>query len=162
MVIIVFYTYHVSEINEKIFVGNNSHFLINFLGMRAVAISVDCRQQFIYFTDTSGKTIQRMKYDGSEQKIILSGKNRWKIHFIELVVLILGLGSPEGIAIDWVSRLMFWTDSALRRLEVAKLDGSLRKVLLDKNIQNPRGIAVNPELGFVRNLLSTRFHRCLY
>jgi hypothetical protein len=34
-------------------------------------------------------------------------------------------------------------------LEVAKLDGSLRKVLLDKNIQNPRGIAVNPELGFV-------------
>lgn len=42
-------------------------------GMRAVAISIDCRQQFVYFTDTSGKTIQRMKYDGSEQKIILSG-----------------------------------------------------------------------------------------
>ena len=60
------------------------------------------------------------------------------------------LGSPEGIAVDWVSRLVFWTDSALKRLEVAKLDGSLRKVLLDKNIQNPRGIAVNPELGFVR------------
>ena len=58
-----------------------------------------------------------------------------------------GLGSPEGIAIDWVSRLVFWTDSALKRLEVAKLDGSLRKVLLDKNIQNPRAIAVNPELG---------------
>lgn len=60
------------------------------------------------------------------------------------------LGSPEGIAVDWVSRLVFWTDSALKRLEVAKLDGSLRKVLLDKNIQNPRGIAVNPELGFAR------------
>ena len=41
------------------------------------------------------------------------------------------------------------TDSSLKRLEVAKLDGSLHKVLLDKNIQNPRGIAVNPELGFV-------------
>jgi hypothetical protein len=62
----------------------------------------------------------------------------------------LGLGSPEGIAVDWVSRLVFWTDSSLKRLEVAKLDGSLRKVLLDKNIQNPRGIAVNPELGFVK------------
>jgi hypothetical protein len=43
--------------------------------MRAVGISVDCLQQFVYFTDTSGKTIQRMKYDGSEQKIILNGKN---------------------------------------------------------------------------------------
>ncbi|CAF4422550.1 unnamed protein product, partial [Rotaria magnacalcarata] len=27
--------------------------------MRAVGISIDCRQQFVYFTDTSGKTIQR-------------------------------------------------------------------------------------------------------
>jgi hypothetical protein len=43
--------------------------------MRAVGISIDCRQQFVYLTDTSGKTIQRMKYDGSEQKIILSGNN---------------------------------------------------------------------------------------
>ncbi|CAF3615117.1 unnamed protein product [Adineta steineri] len=100
--------------------------------MRAVGISIDCQQQFIYFTETSGKTIQRMKYDGTDQKIILDG-----------------LGSPEGIAIDWVSRLVFWTDSSLKRLEVAKLDGSLRKILLDKNIQNPRGIAVNPELGYI-------------
>ncbi len=46
------------------------------LGMRAVGISIDCRQQFVYFTDTSAKTIQRMKYDGTEQKIILSGMNK--------------------------------------------------------------------------------------
>jgi hypothetical protein len=44
--------------------------------MRAVAISIDCRQQFVYFTDTSTKTIQRIKYDGTEQKIVLSGENR--------------------------------------------------------------------------------------
>jgi sugar lactone lactonase YvrE len=119
--------------------------------MRAVGISIDCRQQFVYLTDTSGKTIQRMKYDGSEQKIILSGNNETiVIDIIKHIYLILGLGSPEGIAVDWVSRLVFWTDSSLKRLEVAKLDGSLRKILLDKNIQNPRGIAVNPELGFVK------------
>ncbi|UJR28460.1 hypothetical protein I4U23_009700 [Adineta vaga] len=112
--------------------NNGDHRILYVPKMRAVGISVDCRQQFVYFTDTSGKTIQRIKYDGTEQKIILSG-----------------LGSPEGITIDWVSRLVFWTDSALKRLEVAKLDGSLRKVLLDKNIQNPRGIAVNPELGYI-------------
>lgn len=41
--------------------------------MRAVGISTDCRQQFVYFTDTSGKNIQRIKYDGTEQKIILAG-----------------------------------------------------------------------------------------
>ena len=42
-------------------------------GMRAVGISTDCRQQFVYFTDTLGKNIQRIKYDGTEQKIILAG-----------------------------------------------------------------------------------------
>jgi sugar lactone lactonase YvrE len=124
------------------------------VGMRAVGISTDCRQQFVYFTDTSGKTIQRMKYDGSEQKIILSGNNK-ELKFSVINCWFLELGSPEGIAIDWVSRLVFWTDSSLKRLEVAKLDGSLRKVLLDKNIQNPRGIAVNPELGFVLQYDST-------
>ena len=64
------------------------------------------------------------------------------------------MGSPEGIAIDWVSRLVFWTDSSLKRLEVATLDGTLRKVLLDKNIQNPVSIAVNLELGFVFDSLN--------
>ena len=44
--------------------------------MRAVGISIDCRQRFIYFTDISGKTIQRMKYDGSEHNIILQSKKK--------------------------------------------------------------------------------------
>lgn len=48
------------------------------LGMRAVGISTDCRQQFVYFTDTSSKTIQRMKYDGSEQKIIVEGRRPYR------------------------------------------------------------------------------------
>ena len=83
---------------------------------------------------------------------------RWKICFISI-----GLGSPEGVAVDWVSRLIFWTDSSLKRLEVANLDGSLRKVLLDKNIQNPRGIAVNPELGLVESLVeNTLLHRSVF
>ena len=54
-----------------IFVDEKYHDLI--LGMRAVAISVDCLQQYVYFTDTSAKAIQRMKYDGTDLKIILSG-----------------------------------------------------------------------------------------
>ncbi|CAF1294100.1 unnamed protein product, partial [Didymodactylos carnosus] len=100
--------------------------------MRAVGISLDCRQRFVYFTDTAGKNIQRMRYDGTDQKIILDG-----------------FGSPEGIAVDWVSRNMFITDSVLKRIEVARLDGSLRKVIIDKNIQYPRGIAVDPDSGYL-------------
>ena len=41
--------------------------------MRAVGISTDCQQQFVYFSDTSGKNIQRIKYDGTEQRVIVEG-----------------------------------------------------------------------------------------
>ncbi len=57
--------------------------------MRAVGISIDCREQYVSFTDKSAKALQRIKL----------------------------------------------------------------KVLLDKNIENSGGIAVNPELGFVVEIL---------
>ena len=33
-----------------------------------------------------------------------------------------GLQFPEGIAIDWVARNIYWTDSGRRTLEVASID----------------------------------------
>ena len=58
-----------------------------------------------------------------------------------------GLSSPEGIAIDWMSGNMYWTDSGFDRIEVAKVDGSNRKILFDTDTVNPRGIAVDPING---------------
>ena len=52
---------------------------------------------------------------------------------------------PEGIAIDWVARNLYWTDSGKRVLEVASLDNpNLRRVLVDTQVRNPRGIAIDP------------------
>ena len=39
------------------------------------------------------------------------------------------LGSPEGIALDHLGRNIFWTDSQLDRIEVARLDGRQRRIL---------------------------------
>lgn len=53
--------------------------------------------------------------------------------------------SPEGIAIDWISRRIYWTDSAKDTIEVASLDDSkLRSVIAQGNLVNPRGIAIDP------------------
>ena len=60
-----------------------------------------------------------------------------------------GLGSPEGVAVDWVGRNMYWTDSGLDRVEVANLDGTNRKTLFDANLVNPRAIVVDPGKGWV-------------
>lgn len=55
--------------------------------------------------------------------------------------------SAEGISIDWISRNLYWTDSAKRTIEVANLETKLRKTLYNTGINNPRGIAVHPMKG---------------
>lgn len=62
------------------------------------------------------------------------------------------LESPEGIAIDHLARLMFWTDSMRDTIEVAKLDGSHRRVLFDRDLVNPRPIVTDPSYGYVSQM----------
>lgn len=53
----------------------------------------------------------------------------------------------EGLTIDWIARNIYWTDRALHKIEVAKLDGSARRVLISLNVRYPRGISVDPIRG---------------
>jgi low-density lipoprotein receptor-related protein 4 len=62
------------------------------------------------------------------------------------------LGSPAGLAIDWVTRKLYWTDAGKKRIEVSDMDGGLRTVLIWQNLDKPRDIVLNPENGLVFNL----------
>lgn len=61
--------------------------------------------------------------------------------------LLPAIGSPEGLAVDWVSRNIYWTDSTNDTIEVANLDSKLRRTLFNTDLVNPRGIAVHPQRG---------------
>jgi len=39
---------------------------------------------------------------------------------------------PDGIAIDWVARNMYWTDTGTDRIEVSRLNGNHRRVIYFK------------------------------
>lgn len=61
--------------------------------------------------------------------------------------------SPEGVAVDWISRRIYWTDSSKDTIEVASLDNSsIRAVVIRKNLVNPRGIAVDPHSKYVLHI----------
>ena len=63
------------------------------------------------------------------------------------------LQSPEGIAIDWLSRHVYWVDSGKRTIEVANMESKSHKILVDSCdicdydnccLKKPRGLAVDP------------------
>lgn len=68
--------------------------------------------------------------------------------------------SPEGVAVDWVSRRLYWTDSSKDTIEVASLDDpKQRAVVVRGNLVNPRGITVDPRSKYVNGpLFPCYFH----
>ena len=57
------------------------------------------------------------------------------------------MSSPPGIAIDWISKNMYWTDTGVDRIFVSRLDGSHRRSIINESLQNPRAIEVDPVRG---------------
>ena len=54
---------------------------------------------------------------------------------------------PDGIAVDWVARNLYWTDTGTDRIEVSRLDGSSRIVVISENLDEPRGVVLDPTRG---------------
>lgn len=59
------------------------------------------------------------------------------------------LSSPDGIAVDWIADNIYWTNTGNKIIEVARLDGSNRHVVVKENLQDPRSIAVFPRKGYI-------------
>lgn len=57
------------------------------------------------------------------------------------------LHSPEGLAVDWVHRHIYWTDSGSKTISVATVDGRRRRTLFSRDLSEPRAIAVDPLRG---------------
>ena len=60
-----------------------------------------------------------------------------------------GIDSPDGLAVDWVGRNLYWTDKGMDRIEMARLNGSSRHILISEGLQEPRAIVLDPLEGSV-------------
>lgn len=78
----------------------------------AIAIDYDPVDGYVYWSDEDAHAIRRARQDGSDQIDIVS----------------LEVSHPDGLAIDWHARNLYWTDTGTDRIEVCRLDGTSRKV----------------------------------
>ncbi|XP_055856668.1 low-density lipoprotein receptor-related protein 6 [Episyrphus balteatus] len=64
---------------------------------------------------------------------------------LKQTVISSGLDKPEGLAIDWYTDKIYWTDGETNRIEVATLNGKFQKVLFWADLDQPRAIALVPK-----------------
>nr|XP_033773060.1 low-density lipoprotein receptor-related protein 8 isoform X1 [Geotrypetes seraphini] len=102
-----------------------------------VALDVEVTTNKIYWCDLFYKTIYSAYIDKAsdtaEQAIIIDSQ----------------LHSPEGLAMDWVHRNIYWTDTGNKAISVATADGYKRRTLFSTDLGEPRAIAVDPTRGFL-------------
>lgn len=60
-----------------------------------------------------------------------------------------GLATAEGLAVDWIGGNLYWAESKLDQIEVARLDGVFRRTLIAGDIESPRAIVLDPRDGYV-------------
>uniref|UniRef100_A0A8C2AIS0 Low density lipoprotein receptor-related protein 1Bb n=1 Tax=Cyprinus carpio TaxID=7962 RepID=A0A8C2AIS0_CYPCA len=65
------------------------------------------------------------------------------------VVIQHGLATPEGLAVDWIAGNLYWIDSNLDQIEVARLNGEMRTTLIAGGMEHPRALAVDPGQGIL-------------
>lgn len=59
------------------------------------------------------------------------------------------LSTTDGIAVDWIAKNLYWTDTGRNVIEVSRMTGSSRKVVVKGNLDEPRAIALYPKKGSV-------------
>lgn len=66
--------------------------------------------------------------------------------------------SPSGLAIDWVTKKLYWTDAGTNRIELSNLNGSMRALLIWDGLDKPRDIVVDP----IGNFQLFIKHQCVF
>ncbi|XP_074643246.1 low-density lipoprotein receptor-like [Tubulanus polymorphus] len=103
----------------------------------AVAIDYDINNAMIYWSDSNSEKILSMDMDVNSE---LPGNH---------TTLAANVSTPDGLAYDWVHKLIYWTDTGKKTIEVCRHDGMYRHALITKGLDEPRSIVVDPLRGYM-------------
>ena len=93
-------------------------------------MAIDIKKEKLYFKNNNG--ISSANFDGTGVEVIIKNANIQKM------------------AIDWIGRRIFWTQSSRPYgISVANLNGKERRLLIQTLQYEPNGLSVDPTVGYV-------------
>lgn len=123
-------------------------------------LDYDAREQRVYWSDVRTQAIKRAFINGTGVETVVSAGTRLT-HAAPLPVPSMlhkpatlspdvppDLPNAHGLAVDWVSRNLFWTsyDTNKKQINVARLDGSFKNAVV-QGLEQPHGLVVHPLRG---------------
>uniref|UniRef100_T1IRJ2 EGF-like domain-containing protein n=1 Tax=Strigamia maritima TaxID=126957 RepID=T1IRJ2_STRMM len=98
----------------------------------AIAIDFDISESKIYYTDVCYSVV-RADLNGSQMETVVDRD----------------LTTADGIAVDWIAKNLYWTDTGRNVIEVSRLDGTSRKTIINTDLDEPRAIVLFPRKGYL-------------
>jgi low density lipoprotein receptor-related protein 5/6 len=81
----------------------------------------------MYWSDWgSHPKLERAWLDGTHREVLVNTSIQW----------------PNGLALDYIERKVYWGDAKLDKIEVCNLNGSGRRILLDKGVPHIYGFGL--------------------
>lgn len=103
-----------------------------------IVLEFDVEDNCVMYGDIELDQIRMQCLNGSEPRILVENN----------------LASVEGMAYDWISKMLFFVDGSRRTIEVVRVDlenqGRMRKTILSgKALGKPRGLAIHLLHGYL-------------
>lgn len=96
---------------------------------RPVAIDIHFSPGYIFWSDAVEQNIKRANIDGKNITIIHENTG------------------CEGLAVEWKSMQLYWTDNTNNSISVSGLEGNNRRFLISSSLDGPSGIMLDPYHG---------------
>ncbi|KAK6195981.1 hypothetical protein SNE40_001294 [Patella caerulea] len=105
-------------------------------GWEFKALAYQYSTQTLYWSESMNKHIQGLVLNGTtDTNKMVSGVSP----------------DVEGLAVDWISNNLYWTDSLFNWIKMAPLKSNVSsyKIIVQDGLDNPHGIAVHPHKGYL-------------
>ena len=95
---------------------------------RAVVIDVHFSLGLVFWSDVVELNIKRLHLDTDTTTTIISN-----------------IGVCDGLAVEWRTSQLYWTDTIYNTISASDLDGNNQTAIISGGLDEPRGIALDPD-----------------